>query len=521
MAGYEKIYPLQIPAAFARTRIESICSLDIDSNASPHRSTGIICTIGPASQSIDVLDALMKAGMGVARMNFSHGSYEYHKQTLDNVRDAAARQILPVAIALDTKGPEIRTGVIAAGVNAEVELVRGKPVTVTTDEKFKEACDESTIWVDYDNIVNVMTPGKRILIEDGNMSLVVKEKEHNLLKCEVEFGGPLSSKKGCNLPGTSVDLPAVSEKDKSDLIFGIENGIDMVFASFIRSGDGVRSIRSILGDKGKNVKIISKIETHDGVRKFNDILEASDGIMVARGDLGVEIPTEKVFLAQKMMIGRCLIAGKPIICATQMLESMTKKSRPTRSEASDVANAVLDGADCVMLSGESAKGAFPVVCVETMARICREAESAIYHRQLFEELRFLSVKPADSMKTAAIAAVEASIETMAAAIAVLTTSGRTAQCVSSFRPRCPILAVTRDEVVARQLRVQRGVVPIVYTAATVSPWEKDVEARLQHAIKFGEKLEMVRPGSVVIVIHGSRAGTGNTDTIRLIHIPKK
>lgn len=521
MAGYEKIYPLQIPAAFARTRIESICSLDIDSNASPHRSTGIICTIGPASQSVDVLDALMKAGMGVARMNFSHGSYEYHKQTLDNVRDAAARQILPVAIALDTKGPEIRTGVIAAGVNAEVELVRGKPVTVTTDEKFKEACDESTIWVDYDNIVNVMTPGKRILIEDGNMSLVVKEKEHNLLKCEVEFGGPLSSKKGCNLPGTSVDLPAVSEKDKSDLIFGIENGIDMVFASFIRSGDGVRSIRSILGDKGKNVKIISKIETHDGVRKFNDILEASDGIMVARGDLGVEIPTEKVFLAQKMMIGRCLIAGKPIICATQMLESMTKKSRPTRSEASDVANAVLDGADCVMLSGESAKGAFPVVCVETMARICREAESAIYHRQLFEELRFLSVKPADSMKTAAIAAVEASIETMAAAIAVLTTSGRTAQSVSSFRPRCPILAVTRDEVVARQLRVQRGVVPIVYTAATVSPWEKDVEARLQHAIKFGERLEMVRPGSVVIVIHGSRAGTGNTDTIRLIHIPKK
>lgn len=521
MAGYEKIYPLQIPAAFARTRIESICSLDIDSNASPHRSTGIVCTIGPASQSVEVLDALMKAGMGVARMNFSHGSYEYHKQTLDNVRTAAARQILPVAVALDTKGPEIRTGVIAAGVNAEVELVRGKPVTVTTDEKFKEACDESTIWVDYDNIVNVMTPGKRILIEDGNMSLVVKEKEHNLLKCEVEFGGPLSSKKGCNLPGTSVDLPAVSEKDKSDLMFGIENGIDMVFASFIRSGDGVRSIRSILGDKGKNVKIISKIETHDGVRKFNDILEASDGIMVARGDLGVEIPTEKVFLAQKMMIGRCLVAGKPIICATQMLESMTKKSRPTRSEASDVANAVLDGADCVMLSGESAKGAFPVVCVETMARICREAESAVYHRQLFEELRFLSVKPAESMKTAAIAGVEASIETMAAAIVALTTSGRTAQSVSSFRPRCPILAVTRDEVVARQLRVQRGVVPIVYTAATVSPWEKDVEARLQHAIKFGEKLEMVRPGSVVVVIHGSRAGTGNTDTVRLIHIPKK
>lgn len=353
------------------------------------------------------------------------------------------------------------------------------------------------------------------------MSLIVKEKGPGFLKCEVEFGGMLSSKKGCNLPGTAVDLPAVSEKDKDDLVFGVENGIDMVFASFIRSAEGVRSIRSILGDKGKHVKIYSKLETHDGCRKFNDILDASDGIMVARGDLGVEIPTEKVFLAQKMMIAKCLLAGKPIICATQMLESMTKKSRPTRAEASDVANAVLDGADCVMLSGESAKGLFPVVCIETMSKICREAESAIYHRQLFEELRMLSHKPADTCKTTAIAAVEASIEMMAAAIIALTISGKTAQYLSAFRPRCPIFAITRDERVARQLRVCRGVIPINYADTKASPWEKDVEQREQFGIKFGEQMDIIKPGSTLVIVSGSKPGSGNTDVIRLVHIPKK
>lgn len=520
--GVEKIYPQQIPAAFARTRLESICALDIDSNPSPHRMTGIICTIGPASQSVDVLEKMIAAGMGVARMNFSHGTYEYHKQTLDNVRAAAEKQPIPLAIALDTKGPEIRTGVMKAGVNTEVELVRGRPVTVTTDDKYKEACDESTIWLDYKNIANVMVPGKKILIEDGNMSLIVKEKGPGFLKCEVEFGGQLSSKKGCNLPGTAVDLPAVSEKDKDDIMFGIENGIDIIFASFIRSAEGVRSIRSILGDKGKHIKIISKIETHDGCRKFNEILEASDGIMVARGDLGTEIPTEKVFIAQKMMIGKCLRAGKSVICATQMLESMVKKSRPTRAEASDVANAVLDGSDCVMLSGESAKGSFPVVCIETMSRICKEAESAIYHRQLFEELRLLSAKPAETCKTTAIAAVEASIETMAAAIVTLTVTGRTAQQLSSFRPRCPILAVTRDEQVARQLRIYRGIIPVFYSGdSKTSPWEKDVENRLQFAIKFGEQLDIIRPGSLVVLVCGSKAGSGSTDTVRLMQTPKK
>lgn len=243
--------------------------------------------------------------------------------------------------------------------------------------------------------------------------------------------------------------------------------------------------------------------------------------MVARGDLGVEIPTEKVFLAQKMMVGKCLRAGKPIVVATQMLESMNKKSRPTRAEASDVANAVMDGADCVMLSGESAKGAFPVVCVDIMARICKEAEVATYHRQLFEELRMLTPKPADLTKTTSIMAVAASIENQAAAIIVLTTSGRSAQCIAAYRPRCPILAVTRDEIAARQMRLMRAVIPVFYTEPRASVWEKDVENRIQQALHVGEQRDFIKPGFPVILVHGSRSDSGNTDTMKIINFQRK
>ncbi|XP_057371208.1 pyruvate kinase-like isoform X2 [Daphnia carinata] len=531
----------------ANTHIDHLCSLDINTKASRVRLSGIICTIGPASAKVEMLEKMVETGMNIARLNFSHGSYEYHGNTIASVRTAVKnlgdklKMTVPVAIALDTKGPEIRTGLLEGGPSAEGELKKGNTVKLTTDPAFLDKGTAELIYVDYTNICKVVSVNSHVYVDDGLISLIVKEIGSDYLVCEIENGGSLGSKKGVNLPGTNVDLPAVSEKDKADLLFGVEQGVDMIFASFIRNAAAVHEIREILGEKGRNILIISKIENHQGVHNLDEIIEASDGIMVARGDLGIEIPPEKVFLAQKCMIAKCNQAGKPVICATQMLESMIKKPRPTRAEGSDVANAILDGADCVMLSGETAKGDYPLECVRTMANIAKEAEAAMWHKQLFTELSgmvcffnlslaqfqllifggflyFKVVTPADSTHTVAIAAVEAAFKSQAAAIITLTTTGLTAHLMAKYRPRCPIIAVTRHEQVARQCHLWRGILPLHFGESRVADWLKDVDARVQYGINFGKTRGFIRTGDPIIVITGWKQGSGFTNTFRLLYV---
>jgi len=521
------VLPDQQKAARAATMLDYMSELDVLSRAARVRLSGVVCTIGPVSRDPEFLYDMMDAGMNIARMNFSHGTHEYHKKTIENCRVANDKYSedkgfgIPLAIALDTKGPEIRTGVLEGDDGRkEVTLEAGEAIKITTDDALKEKCSKDLLWVDYKNINKVVKPGSRVFIDDGLISVRVTEIGDDYVLGEVENGGNLGSRKGCNLPGTDCDLPAVSVKDRQDLEFGVEQNVDMVFASFIRDADGVKQIREVLGEKGKNILIISKIENLQGVRNIDEIIDESDGIMVARGDLGIEIPAEKVFIAQKQMIAKCNNKGKPVICATQMLESMVKKPRPTRAEGSDVANAVLDGADCVMLSGETAKGDYPIQCIKTMSNLAQEAEACLWNERFFEELmkanKLNNPNGLDATHAISVTAVQAAYSCKAAAIVAITTSGLTAKLCSKYRPHCPIVAVTRFDEVARQMQLHRGIIPILYKEPRMENWMQDVEERIQHGVDLGKKSGFIKSGQPIVCITGWRQGAGSSNTVRIL-----
>lgn len=482
------------------------------------RLSSIVCTIGPVTKSVEKLTELRRAGMNVVRMNFSHGDYDYHKSVVDNARQSY--QESPehgiVAIALDTKGPEIRTGENVNGAN--IQLQDGGTITLTTDKSQYSSGCASQIFVDYANITKVLKVNDSIYIDDGLIRLTVQNIKDNAITCKIANGGVLGQRKGVNLPNVAVDLPALSEKDKRDLAFGVEQGVDMIFASFIRKAADVHSVRAVLGEKGKNIKIISKIENQEGVDNFDEILAVTDGVMVARGDLGIEIPAEKVFLAQKMMIARCNLAGKPVITATQMLESMTENPRPTRAETSDVANSILDGSDCVMLSGETAKGKYPVEAVQIMSKIVQEAEQAYPYRSRFEEMTRIMQRPTKTSETIACSAVLASYESEAKAIIVLTHTGSTTQLVSKYHPSCPIVSVTRTSQTARLNHLARGVFPVYWEKEALSNWGADVDARINGGVEHGKSRGFLKDGDTVIAVSGWKNGPGHSSIVRVLTI---
>jgi len=459
------------------------------------RKTSIVCTIGPATDTEEQLYELLEAGMDVLRLNFSHGTYPYCEKILANLKSALAK--MPgktCAVALDTKGPEIRTGILEGSVDVVVEA--GSRVVVTCDEKYKELGRKDLIYCDYAALPDTVSPKMQIYVDDGLLCLDVEECKSDHIVCRAANTAPLGSKKGMNLPGAIVQLPAVSEKDRSDLEWGAEQGVDFVFASFIRRASQVHDVRKALGTKGKNVKIISKIENQEGLDNINEILEVTDGIMVARGDLGIEIPACKVFTAQKVIIRKCNIAGKPVICATQMLESMVKNPRPTRAEVSDVGNAILDGADCVMLSGETAKGKYPLEAVKHMDEVASESETYVDNEHVMERLRTRTKRPMSNQESVALSAVVMSFEQGFDMIVVVNETVDTHRLVSKYRPKVPVFCVTNNATIARQSLIHRGVIPIQVNEF------KSVNYLLNLACEAGKASGIVAQGSKVIAIFG-------------------
>lgn len=470
------------------------------------RKTKIVCTIGPSSESPDTLRKLIQAGMNVARLNFSHGDFEEHGNRIANIRKASKELGLHTAILLDTKGPEIRVGQLK---EEPIELVQDETIILTTEEI---PGDAQKISITYQNLPNDVQAGSTLLIDDGLIGLTVTEVRGNEIVCRILNGGTLKSKKSVNAPGVKISLPGITEKDRADIIFGIEQGVDFIAASFVRKASDVLEIRELLEEhNAKHIQIISKIENQEGVDNLDEILEVSDGLMVARGDLGVEIPAEEVPLVQKYMIEKCNIAGKPVITATQMLDSMQRNPRPTRAEASDVANAILDGTDAIMLSGETAAGKYPVESVQTMSRIAVKTESAMQYREILAK----QSKAQQTTVTEAIsqAVANSALDLDARAILTATESGYTARMVSKYRPKAPIIAVTPNEHVMRRLALVWGVVPVA--GQMVSSTDDMFEMAVDSAVNSGH----VKMGDLVIITAGvpvSRSGT--TNLIKIHHV---
>lgn len=467
------------------------------------RKTKIVCTIGPASESKEMLTKLVQAGMNVMRLNFSHGDYEEHGARIQNVREVSKELSKKVAVLLDTKGPEIRTMNLADG---DVMLESGQSFTLTTDQSV--VGDKTRVAVTYEDFAKDLSVGNTVLLDDGLIQLTVTEIAGNDVICRVENTGELGNKKGVNLPGVSVQLPALSEKDKSDIVWGASQDVDFVAASFIRKASDVEEIRELLNaNGGENIKIISKIENQEGVDNFDAILEASDGIMVARGDLGVEIAVEEVIFAQKMMIKKCILARKPVITATQMLDSMIKNPRPTRAEAGDVANAILDGTDAVMLSGESAKGKYPAETVSIMAQICERTDDAM--KQID---RALPVESGNLRVTESVckAAVHTTQDLDAQLIVVGTQHGKSVKSVRKYFPKAQILALTRSAKTAQHLCLTKGV-----TTSVVEPFENSdciYEKAKEKAVQYG----LAKSGDAIIVVAGALFDTTNTMSVHYI-----
>ena len=453
------------------------------------KKTKIVCTMGPATEDEEVLRQLILHGMNVARFNFSHGSHEYHRKNIERVRALSAELSIPVAILLDTKGPEVRTGLLQDG--KKVTLETGKTCVITTDDDVIGTAERFSL--DYKNLPQEVEEGTVILIDDGLIGLEVVSVEGTDITCTITNGGELGEHKGVNFPNLNINLPSVTAQDRADIMFGCELGIDAIAASFIRDGAAVNEIRKICVEMGApNVLIFPKIESALGVKNFDEILHEADGIMVARGDLGVEVPAAEVPHIQKTIIKKCNAHYKPVITATQMLDSMQRNPRPTRAEITDVANAIYDGTDCVMLSGETAAGKYPIEAVKTMSEICKETEKYLPERKEYHDRG--GVRNVNG--ATGFAALEMADRVNAKCILAPTHSGRSARLISTFRPKMPLFAMSPSVETIRRTCFYWG----VYAYRTTE--QGSLSSTLYNALTVARDNDLVESGDIVVITAG-------------------
>jgi len=470
------------------------------------RKTKIVCTIGPTSESEEIFKELVNSGLNVARLNFSHGNHEEHKKRIDTIKKVRTELGANIAIMLDTKGPEIRTRDFE---NGEVEIEKGQEIIITSKEILGNS---KIISVTYDKFAEDIKKGDTVLIDDGLISLEVIEKINDTdLKCIVRNEGTIKNKKGVNVPNVKINLPALTKRDISDIEFGIKQDIDFIAASFIRKAEDVISIRRVLEENNADhIMIISKIENREGVENINEIIEVSDGIMVARGDLGVEIPAEEVPLVQKELIRKCNAAGKPVITATQMLDSMIRNPRPTRAEVSDVATAIFEGSDAIMLSGETASGSYPVESVKTMSRIAVMIEDSLDYEEI---LRTKQVDGNNSITNSiSQATCRTSLDLKASAIISATSSGYTAAAVSRFRPSAPIIAATESDYVMRKMSLYWGVYPL--KIRKMQSTDDIIDISVANALKEG----YIGNGDLIVITAGVPVGISGSTNLLKVHV---
>lgn len=467
------------------------------------KKTKIICTIGPASEKVDTLKELMKNGMNVCRLNFSHGSHEEHQVRIDNIKKARTELDLPIALLLDTKGPEIRLGKFSI---EQVELKSGDTYTFTTEDVLG---NENIASVSYKLLPDDVKVGGTILVDDGLIEMEVISKNDKEITCLVKNNGIIKSNKGVNVPGEKINLPSITEKDRSDILFAIENDFDFIAASFVRKAEDVYEIRKILEENKSEIKIISKIENQEGVENIDKIIEASDGIMVARGDLGVEIKTEFIPKIQKEIIRKCNLVGKPVITATQMLDSMIRNPRPTRAEVTDVANAIIDGSDCIMLSGETAAGKYPVEAVSVMRNIAITTEESYdFQNSIKDKNKTIEM---NTMNSISLSSKEIAENLRAKAIICATASGITPIAISKFRPSVDVIAVTFSENVRRKLQIFWGVVSII------SKKSNHTDEVIERSISGALNANYISDGDTVVLTAGIPVGVAGTTNLIKVH----
>ena len=471
------------------------------------RKTKVVATIGPACDSPETIAQMIEAGMNVARLNFSYGTHSEHKQRMESLKEAAQQLDANVATMMDTKGLEIRTGQIEGG---SVELAAGDLFALYVEDKMG---DRNGVSVSHKNLPHEVRLGSPVLLDDGLIELRVTAVEEAAIRCEVVQGGELSEHKGVNIPDAALSLNVMSPENLDDLLFAVENGIDYVAASFVRRGDDVLAIREFLERHGARIPIIAKIENKEGVRNLEEIVAVADGTMVARGDLGVELPVQEVPLVQKQIIRTTVMNGKPVITATQMLDSMERNPRPTRAEVSDVANAILDGTSAIMLSGETARGRYPVEAVRTMATLALRAEASLRtYGHLQQILPHPSNRVTDAVSQAAITMAH---HLKAAAILTLTESGFTSRSISKYRPDCPILAISETPEVVRKLAMNWGVTALLHRG------DHSDEAKIDFGVERARELGYIAPGDVLVATAGTSREAGSTNMIRVVTVPDR